>query len=181
MDAIAEAAPVSKPTLYGHFRGKQELFASVIAEQCHTLLDTLSRVQTSKLAAQASLRRIAMAFADLIYSEESLSLLRLIIAEHQAFPQLSSLVHRSGVHPVFDRVTAYLLELRKNEALHIPDTERSAKLFLGMVQGNDYVRCLMGLRQVPDQSEKDRIADAAVNLFLQGHARRGSLRRRKKP
>ena len=31
---IAEAAPVSKPTLYNHFKGKQELFAAVIASQC---------------------------------------------------------------------------------------------------------------------------------------------------
>ena len=31
MEAIAEAAPVSKPTLYTHFKGKQELFAAVIA------------------------------------------------------------------------------------------------------------------------------------------------------
>ena len=30
MEAIAEAAPVSKPTLYNHFKGKQELFAAVI-------------------------------------------------------------------------------------------------------------------------------------------------------
>ena len=180
MEAIAEAAPVSKPTLYGHFQGKQELFAAVIAEQCHTLLDTLSKVQTSKLAARASLSRIAIAFADLIYSEESLSLLRLIIAEHRVFPQLSTLVHRSGVQPVFDRLTAYLREIHEHKMLHIPDTERSAKLFLGMVQGNDHVRCLMGLRQVPDQSEKDRIADAAVNLFLQGHMRRRNTTRRKK-
>ncbi len=173
MEAIAEAAPVSKPTLYSHFNGKQELFAAVITDQCRALLDTLSSVQASTLAAEASLRRIAMSFAYLIYSAESLSLLRLIIAEHQAFPELSELVHRSGVQPVFKRLTAYLVELHEAEVLSIPDAEQSAKLFLGMLQGNDHVRCLMGLRPIPDPSEKEKLVDAAVGLFLRGHGRSG--------
>lgn len=171
MEAIAEAAPVSKPTLYSHFQGKQELFAAVITDRCQALLDTLANTPTSPHAVEASLRRIALSFADLIYSAESLSLLRLIIAEHQAFPELSELVHRSGVQPVFDRLSGYLVELHEDEVLRIPDAERSAKLFLGMLQGNDHTRCLLGLRPLPDSTEKEKIVDAAVALFLRAHRR----------
>lgn len=174
METIAEAAPVSKPTLYSHFNGKQELFAAVITDQCQALLDALSSVQTSTRTAEASLRLIGASFTDLIYSAEALGLLRLIIAEHQAFPELSELVHRSGVQPVFDRLAAYLVELHEDdEVLSIADAERSAKLFLGMLQGNDHVRCLMGLCPIPDSSEKEKIVDAAVGLFLRGHRRSG--------
>nr|WP_269747949.1 TetR/AcrR family transcriptional regulator [Methylomonas lenta] len=41
MAAIAEVVPVSKPSLYNHFKGKQELFVAVIASQCVALLNML--------------------------------------------------------------------------------------------------------------------------------------------
>ena len=59
MDAIAEAAPVSKPTLYSHFHSKPELFAD--REQCEVLLVTLSRVQTEQPNPVAGLKAIACA------------------------------------------------------------------------------------------------------------------------
>ncbi|WP_427551902.1 TetR/AcrR family transcriptional regulator (plasmid) [Methylomonas sp. MS20] len=174
MDAIAEAAPVSKPTLYNHFQGKQELFAAVIECQCQAFFDTLSSARMIPGATEAALRQIAMSFADLIYSTESLGLLRLIIAEHPSFPELSQQVHRRGIQPVFDRLTRFLVGLHEDdESIQIPDQERAAKLLLGMIQGNDHMRCLMGLRSPPDANEKKIIVDSAVNLFLRGHRRSG--------
>lgn len=177
MEAIAEAAPVSKPTLYNHFQGKQELFAAVITEQCRGLLDTISGVQTSIGAVEASLRVIASSFTELVYSEDSINLLQLIIGEHQAFPELSELVHRSGAEPVFNRLQAYLTELHEDGVLKVHDAERSTKLFLGMMQGDDHIRCLMGLRPLPDKDERRKIVETSVNLFLCGHAPRGPSRK----
>ncbi|MGZ8095684.1 MAG: TetR/AcrR family transcriptional regulator, partial [Methylosarcina sp.] len=73
MEAIAEAAPVSKPTLYSHFNGKQELFAAVIAGQCESLLLTLARSQTELTDPAIGLKTIARAFVDLIYADEALN------------------------------------------------------------------------------------------------------------
>jgi len=174
MEAIAEAAPVSKPTLYNHFQGKQELFAAVIECQCQAFFDTLGSARMIPCSAEPNLRQIAMSFADLIYSSESLGLLRLIIAEHLSFPELSQQVHRRGIQPVFDRLTRFLVELHEDdESIQIPDQERAAKLLLGMIQGNDLMHCLMGLRPLPDATEKATMVDSAVNLFLRGHRRIG--------
>ena len=41
MDAIAEAAPVSKPTLYSHFKDKGDLFAAVINGRCCAMVATM--------------------------------------------------------------------------------------------------------------------------------------------
>ena len=170
MDAIAEAAPVSKATLYSHFRNKQDLFAAVIAGKCETLLCTLSRVQTATIDVEASLRLIATSFADLIYSEESLSLYRIIVAEHQTFPELSALVHRSGGQSVLGRLTEFFMELHEKKMLKIPDAETSAKLFIGMLRGDDHTRCLLGLRPPLSEAEKEKLVAAAVSLFVCGHA-----------
>lgn len=169
MEAIAEAAPVSKPTLYSHFKGKQELFAAVVAEQCETLLSTLSHAQTEHLDPVAGLKAIVHAFVDLIYSIEALSLYRLIIAEQKNFPELGELFFRSGPAPVLQRLTSYLTELHERGALHIPDVDRSCRLLVGMLKGVEHLRCLLGLQQGLSDAEKQQLVDAAVALFLKGH------------
>ncbi len=169
METIAEAAPVSKPTLYSHFKGKQELFAAVIADQCEGLLSTLSRAQTEQLDPVAGLKAIARAFVDLVYAEEALSLYRLIIAEQQNFPELGTMVYRSGPQPVLERLSSYLTELDARNALRIPDVTVSSRLLLGMLKGDEHFRCLLGLQSGLSEAEKERIIDAAVSLFLKGH------------
>lgn len=169
MEAIAEAAPVSKPTLYSHFRGKQELFAAMIAEQCADLLNTLSRVQTEQLDPVAGLKAIAGAFVDLIYAHEALQLYRLLIAEQQHFPELGELVYRSGPEPVLTLLSSYLTKLDRRGALRVPDVDTSSRLLVGMLKGDDHFRCLLGLQPGLSEQEKGRLVDAAVSLFLRGH------------
>jgi len=169
MEAIAEAAPVSKPTLYSHFKGKQELFAAVIAGQCEDLLGTLSRVQTEPRDPAAGLKAIASAFVDLVYTDEALNLYRLTIAEQQHFPELGALVYRSGPEPVLRLLSSYLGELEAGGALRIPDVDTSSRLLLGMLKGDEHFRCLLGLQPGLSGTEKERLIDAAVSLFLKGH------------
>lgn len=169
MEAIAEAAPVSKPTLYSHFKGKQELFAAVIRDQCEALLSTLSSAQTEHLDPIAGMKAIVHAFVDLIYADEALKLYRLIIAEQQNFPELGALVYRSGPEPVLKLLSSYLTKLDAHQVLRIPDVDTSSKLLLGMLKGDEHFRCLLGLQSGLSQVEKERIIDAAVSLFLKGH------------
>ncbi len=173
MEAIAEAAPVSKPTLYSHFKGKQELFAAVIAGQCETLLDTLHRAQTELLDPVAGLKAIARAFVDLVYADEALNLYRLIIAEQQNFPELGAMVYRSGPEPVLKLLSSYLTELDARKILRIRDVDTSSRLLLGMLKGNDHFRCLLGLQPGLTGGEKEHLIDAAVSLFLKGHGYEG--------
>ena len=170
MEAIAEAAPVSKPTLYNHFEGKQELFAAVIADQCAALLSTLSGVQTELRDPVAGLKAIAHAFVDLVYADESIQLYRLIIAEQQNFPELGELIYRSGPEPVLRQVSSYLAELHVHGTLSIPDLETSSRLFLNMLKGDQHFRCLLGLESGLSETAKQRLIDAAVSLFIKGHA-----------
>ena len=169
MEAIAEAAPVSKPTLYNHFKGKQELFAAVIAEQCETLLSTLAEVRTEVGNPVAGLRAIAGAFVDLIYAEEALQLYRLIIAEQQQFPELGELIYRAGPEPVLGQLSAYLAELNASGTLRVDDVETSSRLFLDMLKGDQHFRCLLGLQAGLDDRAKQHLIDAAISLFLKGH------------
>jgi TetR/AcrR family transcriptional repressor of mexJK operon len=169
MEAIAEAAPVSKPTLYNHFKDKQALFAAVIAEQCAGLLSTLSEVQTETDDPVAGLKSIAGAFVELIYAEDALRLYRLIIAEQQQFPELGELVYRTAPELVLRQLSSYLEKLHARGKLYITDLHTSSRLLLGMLQGDPHFRCLLGLQPGLSDMEKRQLIGAAVDLFLKGH------------
>ncbi len=169
MEAIADAAPVSKPTLYNHFKSKQELFAAVIAGQCESLLSTLSEVQAEIRDPVAGLKAIAGAFVDLVYADEAIQLYRLIISEQREFPELGERVYRSAPEPVLKQLSSYFSELDSHEILRIPDVDTSSGLFLGMLQGDKHLRCLLGLQSGLSEKEKKHLINAVVSLFLKGH------------
>jgi TetR/AcrR family transcriptional repressor of mexJK operon len=173
MEAIAEASPVSKPTLYSHFKGKQELFAAVIGAQCEALLDTLARAKTELRDPVEGLKAIAGAFIELIYSRDALRLYRLIIAEQQQFPELGAQVYRSGPEPVLKLLADYLTELDSRGAVRVPDVNRSSKLLIGLLKGDEHLRCLLGLQAGLNHTEKAHLRDIAVDFFLRGHGYEG--------
>jgi len=169
MEAIAEAAPVSKPTLYSHFGGKHELFVAVIADQFQSLFSALSEAPLAQADPVAGLKAIAHAFVDLLYAEESLALYRLLIAEHACFPELGRKVYEASAVPMIELLSDYLVKLDRRGLLAIEDADMSGRLLLGMLQGVKYFRCLMGLQGGLSDPEKQHLVDSAVELFLGGH------------
>ena len=170
MEAIAEAAPVSKPTLYNHFNSKQELFAAVIAVRCAALIDTLSRLPAEQSDPLQGLKDILREFVELVYADEAMRLYRLIVSEQQNFPEIAELMYRSGPEQVLQKLCSYLTELHRLKLLYIPDVSRSGRLLLGMVKGHEHFRCLLGLQAGLSAVEKCELTNAAFELFVKGHA-----------
>jgi len=169
MEAIAEAAPVSKPTLYSHFGSKHELFAAVIAQQCETLFSTLSAATLSHSQPEYGLRAIAEAFTEVLYSEDSLALYRLLIAEQMSFPELGEQVYRASAEPLNQLLASYLNDLHAQRLITVHDADLSSQLLIGMLHGSTHFRCLMGLQKGLSTAEKRQLVDGAVTLFLKGH------------
>jgi TetR/AcrR family transcriptional repressor of mexJK operon len=169
MEAIADAAPVSKPTLYNHFHSKPDLFAAVIASQCESLISTLNNLPVTSNNPITGLTAIAHAFVELVYAKEALQIYRLIIAEQQQFPELGELVYRSGPEPVLRQMSAYLNQLSNQGTLAISDHETSSQLFLNMLKGDQHFRCLLGLQPGLDEDQRKHLIDSVVALFLKGH------------
>ena len=169
MDAIAEEAPVSKPTLYSHFGSKHELFIAVVQTQCTSLVCSMDRANTLGLAPETGIRAIAESFVQTIFNPESLALYRLIIAEHHHCPELAQLMDRTVIQPNLDLLSAYLRTLNDSGALVIPDPSASGQLLLGMLKGIPHFRCLTGVSSGLSSEESQRLIDFAVHQFLRGH------------
>jgi TetR/AcrR family transcriptional regulator, mexJK operon transcriptional repressor len=171
MDAIAEAAPVSKPTLYNYFTGKTALFEAVINRLCITLLHSLDRLQADAADLATGLTLISRASVDLIYAPESLQLFRVIIAEQTNFPELGKLAYQAGAEPLTHHIADFLERVDSSEVA-FPDVMQSARLLLSMLMGDEHLRCLMGVQPPLTVTERERLVTRVVHTYLKAHATR---------
>lgn len=170
MDAIAEAAPVSKPTLYSHFKDKSDLFAAVIGGRCCSMVHTLyEHTLSDHEDVETALRAIANSFFDLIYAPESVSLYRIIISELKQFPNLGETLYDQGAVKILDLLSTYLQQQNEKGVLNVQDTEMGACLFFSMLKGDSHMQCLLGLRAALTGEERAHLINSAVSLFVNGY------------
>lgn len=169
MDAIAKAAPVSKPTLYNYFAGKPALFEAVIQRLCQRLFRAFDNVEATATDLDAGLRLMGRACVDLIYAPESLRLFRVIIAEQSKFPELGKIAYRSGADPIIDGIAGYLRSIGPKSGARFPDVEGSARLLLSMLMGDQHMRCLLGLKSTLTARERSALVDRVVGCYLRAH------------
>jgi TetR/AcrR family transcriptional regulator, mexJK operon transcriptional repressor len=169
MDAIAEAAPVSKPTLYNYFAGKPALFEAVIIRLCERLLQAFDHVDAHTADPHTGLKIMARACVDLLYAPEALQLFRVIIGEQGNFPELGKLAYRSGADPVIARIASYLRGVSADTGVHFPKVQMSARLFVSMLMGDEHLRCLVGLKSTLSLREKTDLVTRVVEYYLRAH------------
>jgi TetR/AcrR family transcriptional regulator, mexJK operon transcriptional repressor len=169
MDAIALAAPVSKPTLYNYFPGKPALFAAVVASVCTRMTAAVDTALKDDGDLRSDLRIIARAYVDIVYSPECLALYRVIIAELKNFPELGQLAYDSGAIPIIAGITRYLRGVGSNIGVGFPRAEQSTSMLLGMLTGDEYHRCLLGLSPTLVPQARARLVTRMVDSFLRAH------------
>ncbi|MCK4842310.1 MAG: TetR/AcrR family transcriptional regulator [Methylococcales bacterium] len=168
MDKIAQAAPVSKATLYKYFDSKDALLAAVIENLCLNLFQTVDDASTETESIENTLKKIASAFVDLIFSDDALGMYRLIIAECRDFPKLGQLVYDSAPKVVNTQLITYLDSLNVRNEVTILDANFAADAFISLLKGEFHFQCLLGIRAIPPSEEKKSHVEQVVKLFMQG-------------
>ena len=168
MEKVAQAAPVSKATLYNHFDSKNTLLAGVIAELCEALSKTITLTATHEDNIEDTLNRIAASFVELIFSEDAIGIYRLVIAESRDFPELSQLFYDIGPQAVWKQLESYLLNLKVGSNFLSADTAFSADAFFSLLMSNLHMQCLLGIRPLPSAEEKKQLIDKVVSFYLRG-------------
>ena len=170
MDAIAEAAPVSKPTLYSHFKDKSDLFSAVVSARCCSMVHTLyEHTSSEEEDIETALRAIAHSFFDLIYAPDSISLYRIIISELKQFPFLGETLYNQGAIKILSLLSGYLVQQNEKGVMQIEDPEMAARLFFSMLKGDHHMQCLLGIRAEISAEERTHIIDSVVTLFTNGY------------
>jgi len=170
MDKIAQAAPVSKATLYKYFDSKHDLLAAVINELCTSLLQVMDELVIDSGNVENNLKTIASAFIDLIFAEESLAIYRLVIAECYVFPELGRLVYESGPKNALTLLERYLENANQRKHVNIPNSGFAADAFFSLLKGDLHFQCLLGIKAPPSAEEKTVLINQVVSLYMQGLA-----------
>ena len=163
VDAVAEAAGVSKRTLYDYYGDKQRLFLDVVAqtqagheEHFRELLDRTLPPDAPDL--ETALVAFGRAFASgVAQTPDRNAMVRLIVAEAAHFPELVQRWRQPGVQQqlLADRLAEFA----------VPDP-REAAAYLGiLVTAQAHGRTLYGTLPIADE-ELTELVTAGVAVFL---------------
>lgn len=166
MGSLATAAGVSKATLYSHFADKEALYRAIIEGkvQDYRLEDFSDRLCGDM---QADLQLIGESLQDLIYDDEAMRMLRMVLSEAQHGSALVKLFDDTGPRQVFARIAAYFEACKANgdETLGCPQAD--AELFTSLVMGHKrFMQALMGVEKAPNAAARKTHASDAVSAFM---------------
>lgn len=113
MDAVAARAGVAKGTLYLHFDSKDALFREAIKRAIGPATGALDQLGSGADADPArTLAAFYQRIAEVIDSGRVGTILRLIVAESDRFPELADIYYRTVIDPALARIGAIVQAAR---------------------------------------------------------------------
>lgn len=164
MDAVAEAARISKRTLYARYPDKAALFNAVLRDLINRWLVPIDRFQSQPGQLEETLLALARYMTTFALTPQCVSINRIIISEAQRWPEFGLLVDEAGRKPAIDAIVSILR--RHGSELRPVDLDLAAQQFMCLAVDNNLRLAYLGL--TPDSKHIDQWVRAAVELFLQG-------------
>jgi TetR/AcrR family transcriptional repressor of mexJK operon len=168
MDALAEAVPVSKRTLYNHFNDKKALFTAIMQSRCQLLFNQLQESLNEHQGIEKTLTAIAEQFLAVVFEPDAINIYRIAITEAQSFPEMGKLFYESGPKRSTMMLASYLEKTHKKGLLSIKNPELAANVFLSMLTNRMQMQCMLGLKKSTSKKEKKEIISYVVQVFLHG-------------
>lgn len=174
MDAVTEAAGVSKQTVYAHFASKETLFRELIATMTSGAV-AAHRDRVGDFDPDLPVARYLEDYAReqlaIVLTPRLMALRRLVIGEANRFPDLGRHLFDTGPGASLDRLTHTIEGYATIGALTVPDAREAAKLFNWMVMGGPTAEIMhMGEAAIPAPDWCDRHAAECTRVFLAAYA-----------
>lgn len=167
IEAIAQAAGISKRTFYARHAGKPDLFAAVVGR----IVEQIRPPPEVPLLAGTTLDEILERLAGLMLraalSPRALALNRLIIAESARFPELLAGLGGERGRPEAVTLIASLLASRLDPPMARDDARFAAGQFIQMVVSWPQ-RCALGAAGPMSPAEQADWVGRTTRLFLAG-------------
>lgn len=166
MDDVAQAAGMSKRTLYQHYASKALLFEAVMQDSlCPIGIDPAAEDEPNLATA---LRAMLVSVARHLFEPQQLAIFRLIIAEVRRAPELADAFHRAGPGRGASSIERRLAAEIESGRLRLTDARQAARMLFGAAIGAAHMFLLLGLNGPPTEAEIERLASDAVETFLRG-------------
>jgi AcrR family transcriptional regulator len=172
IDAVAEAAGVSKPTVYARYHDKRDLFVAVLRGRIRKWLAPLSAaaeaqaIGGSPKSIRTTLHELSRHLIAYTLAPEAGTLQRILSAQAVQFPELAKLANEEGWLRMVRGVASILRQSAARGQIKVDDPELAADMFLNLVLGHSKRLMLYGNANDPKTEERHR--KAAVEFFLSG-------------
>ena len=157
MDDVAVRAGTTKPTVYAHFKSKDELFSAVVELIRGLFLDKL---RSPSAYAEAPVEAIALfcgRFAELMCWRDAVGYQRVTLAAAARSPAIAKAVYDTLYTEAYQSLTAYLRAFDLT-----PSPDQYAELLLSATTGGAVIRHLFGVDEVhPDLPDDERVGARA--------------------
>jgi TetR/AcrR family transcriptional regulator, mexJK operon transcriptional repressor len=166
MEAVAQAAGVSKRTLYIRHSTKEALIKSVVEDRIRTWSDEASS-RNSEVPEEfpESLRRHAQTFVHMLANPEVQQFDRLIATTAHRFPEIAETFYHVGYNYEVGFLTEEIVKGTRNDPVPPKDPRRAAVQLLSMIQG--WRRTEETVRTI-SPAEAAEFASQAVDVLLRG-------------
>ncbi len=163
--AIAAKAKVSKRAIYALFEDKTALFAAVIREHRHLILD-LPRPAGEDLPALETLVRIFRLDIDEAAEREREAILNLIVRESAQFPELSDYLYENNILRSREELIEWLDDQARRGTIVIEDPVMCAGMLMDIVFGALLPR--RRLKHATDRTRRVEHIKQRLAIFLRG-------------
>jgi len=169
MDAVATEAGVSKLTVYSHFNDKETLFSAAVMAKCEEQLPPLFFELPEGVAVETVLLNIARGFHQLINSDESVNLHRLMMTLGSQDPKLSLIFFEAGPQRMLQGMERLLIKIDESGVLRIDKPHNAAEHFFCLLKGAGNFRLLYGCGEPPVGEAAESHVREVVGLFMRAY------------
>jgi TetR/AcrR family transcriptional regulator, mexJK operon transcriptional repressor len=172
LDAVAEAARVSKPTVYARYGDKRGLFAEVLRREIARWLAPLSEAaegqltRSSDVSVEQRLIEIGREMLMFTCGPDAVAFSRMMTSQAINFPDIAKLGKEEGWQKAVSTTARFFDKLVAQGAIDVVDTGIAAEVFLDMVVGHAHRMATFGTPLEMKSAEKRM--RSAIRLFLAG-------------
>jgi len=168
LERLAQAANVSKQTIYSHFDSKAALLEECIRERCRESILSEEALDYSQ-APEPFLSNFAKVFIETLCDDGPLRLWRLCASECERNLEIGKAYFDSAPRPVTAAVAEYLKLAHERGELRVDNPEMSAGQFLFLIKGLPVDMALINLEEWPYSFSLEEFVESSVQLFLRAH------------
>lgn len=179
MESIASAAEVSIMTLYRHAPSKEDLFIAVISDLCDFSGEVRDAkfAETMHLPLEKVLVDAGTQFQNKLISQQTIALMRTVIAEAAHFPVLAETAYQSFVEQYKENLNRYLSIRPEVSELRPGRRKQLSYAFIEGLVGASVLRALLGLEDSSGKEHVNRAKIAAMKLLDDASLELNSKRR----